>query len=318
MDDFRSAVEALAADVPQRELADAFARIAQVYGGTARETVVSSTTDAIAYACGRGFGTLASVEHVLRQVSSVRPSWRPRSLLDVGAGTGSASWAAVSVFDSIERVVLLERSETMVQIGSRISGSGPSALRDAAWVAGDAARPMDGTFDLVIASYVLGELPERARSGAVRRWFDAAEGELVVVEPGSRDGFAAVRAARAELIGMGAGVTAPCPHEQACPMPDDDWCHFGVRVQRSARQRRVKSGDRGFEDEKFSYIVASKQHAADDRAARILRRPGRPGGHVRLRLCAPDGQVHDVVVAKRERERYQRARNAGWGETFDG
>ena len=97
-------------------------------------------------------------------------------------------------------------------------------------------------------------------------------------------------------------------------MEGGDWCHFGVRVQRSRLQRRVKSGDRGFEDEKFSYVVASKQGPAA-RSARILRRPERHGGHVRLRLCTETG-IDEIVVAKREADRYRRARKAEWGDAF--
>jgi ribosomal protein RSM22 (predicted rRNA methylase) len=118
------------------------------------------------------------------------------------------------------------------------------------------------------------------------------------------------------LIALGATITAPCPHDGTCPMQGGDWCHFGVRVQRSRLQRRVKSGDRGFEDEKYSYVVASKQSPAE-RSSRILRRPERRGGHIRLRLCTDVG-AEDIVVAKRDGERYRWARKAEWGDTFDG
>jgi ribosomal protein RSM22 (predicted rRNA methylase) len=242
----------------------------------------------------------------------VRREWRPVSLLDIGAGIGSASWAALAAFDSIDRVTLIERSPEMVALGRRVAASARAPLRDARWLSGDAARPPDGTWDVVVASYVLGELPDAQRGEVVARWFAAAADELVIVEPGSKDGFEVVRRAREHLIELGATITAPCPHEDACPMAVGDWCHFGVRVQRSRLQRHVKSGDRGYEDEKFSYVVASKQGPVE-RSARILRRPERHGGHVRLRLCTETG-IHEIVVAKREADRYRRARKAEWGD----
>jgi ribosomal protein RSM22 (predicted rRNA methylase) len=317
LDDLRAAVEQIARDVPQRELAAAFDRIAVSYGGPVRRTSTDSVVDAVAYAVGRAPGTYTAASRVLREIAAVRPDWEPASLLDVGAGTASASWAAADVFPSLREITLVEGAEEMSSVGRRIAAAGPSPLAEAAWVAGDAARPPAGRFDLVISSYVLGELPTLTRAEAVCRWFDATEDELAILEPGSRDGFAIVRAARDQLIVLKASITAPCPHEAPCPMQDDDWCHFGVRLQRTSLQRRVKSGDRGFEDEKFSYVAASKQHVSHARARRILRRPERQGGHVRLHVCTADGTAREIVVAKRERERYRRARGAEWGETFE-
>lgn len=315
LDELRAVVESIAQDVPTRELGAAFDRIATSYTGDERRTPVSSTTDAIAYALGRGFGTFASVERALHAVAIVRPDWHPRSLLDVGAGTGSASWAAASVFDSIERVTLVERSEAMMQLGGRVAAFGPPAVRNATWITADAVRPTDDDhFDLVLASFVLGELAVSERDDAVARWFAATDGELVIVEPGSVPGFEVIRAARDQLIATGATISAPCPHDGTCPMTDGDWCHFGVRVQRSRLQRRVTSADRGFEDEKYSYVVASKQ-GRGARSSRILRRPERREGHVRLRLCAESG-IDELVVAKRDAERYRQARKAGWGDRF--
>lgn len=270
-------------------------------------------TDAIAYTLGRGFGTFAAVERVLRSVAQVRPSWRPRSLLDLGAGTGSASWAAVSVFDSIESVTLVERSEVMVRLGGRVFDTGPLPLRNARWVTVDATRPPDGRCDLVVASFVLGELSEQ--EDAIARWFEATGGELVIIEPGSIPGFGTIRAAREQLIASGATITAPCPHDGICPMTDGDWCHFGVRVQRTRLQRHVKSGERGFEDEKYSYVVASTQDVLT-RSPRVLRRPEQHGGHVRLRVCAMPG-LREVVIARREGEHYRRARRLEWGDALD-
>jgi len=307
VDELRSLVEASARDIPVRELSAAFDRIAASYDA-GRRTEVASRTDAVAYALGRALATYSAVECALRETALVRPGWRPRTVLDLGAGIGSASLAAIATFDSIHDVTLVERSEKMMELGTELVSH---SLGDATWLSGDAAHPPDGIWDLVIASYVLSEL---ADADAVERWFDATAGELVIVEAGTPAAFERLRAVRGRLISRGAAITAPCPHENACPMRDGDWCHFGVRVARSRLQRRVKSGERGFEDEKYAYVVASKQGPVA-RSPRILRRPDRRTGHVRLRLCAEQG-VEDIVVSRRHADLYRQARKAVWGEAW--
>ena len=315
LDDLRAAAEAIAHDVPQQELTAAFDRIARSYDGSTRRTHVSTPTEAIAYACARAPGTFTAVGRALAQVALMRPRWEPRTVLDLGAGTGAASWAAIDVFGSITDITLVESSAEMISLGRRVSEAADARLANATWVLGDVSEPPAGSWDLVIASYVLGELPERQRAAAVDRWFDATGGELVVVEPGSRDGFQIVLAVRDRLIERGAPITAPCPHDGPCPMRDGDWCHFGTRVQRSRLQRRLKAGERGYEDERFSYVVGSR-HGVVARSPRVVGPPERHGGHVRLKLCAHGG-LDDVVVAKREPDRYRRARKIAWGDVFE-
>jgi ribosomal protein RSM22 (predicted rRNA methylase) len=311
----RVAVETIADDIPPRELVAAFDRIAGAYEAAVRRTDVTTAVDAVAYACARAPGTYTAVERVLRAITSVQPHWRPRSVLDVGAGIGSAAWAAVAQFDSIADVTLLERSEEMIALGRQVSAAGGEPLVDATWLVGDASQPPEGTWDVVVASYVLGEIPDAERRDVTEQWFAATSGELVVVEPGSKDGFEVVRRAREHLITLGATISAPCPHDGTCPMAGGDWCHFAVRVARTKLQRQIKAGDRGYEDEKYSYVVASRQGPVA-RSPRVVGPPRRRGGHVRLKLCTTDG-LNELIVAKREAERYRSARKLEWGDAFE-
>ncbi len=108
----------------------------------------------------------------------------------------------------------------------------------------------------------------------------------------------------------------PCPHDRPCPLDGDDWCHFAVRLPRSAGHRSAKAAQAGFEDEKFAYVVTARQEVvrAD---ARILRHPQVRGGHVRLELCAEEG-LRSAVVAKSDRAAFRAARKASWGDAFGG
>ena len=102
---------------------------------------------------------------------------------------------------------------------------------------------------------------------------------------------------RRHLIGLGATILAPCPHDLECPMRND-WCHFAVRLPRSAAHRAAKGAKRGFEDEKFSYVVAVRAADPDRGAPRILRHPLVRPGHVRFQLCDPSGELREQTVAR--------------------
>ena len=256
-----------------------------------------------AYLAYRAPATFAAAGAVFRQVARQRPDWAPRSLLDVGAGPGVATWAALEQWPSLEELTLVEAEPEMLAAGREL-------LPEAQWAIGDlwSAR---GPADVVLVSYVLGELDEP--SAAAGRLFDEARDTIVFVEPGTPAGYRRILGARAAVIAHGGHTVAPCPHDLPCPLPADDWCHFAARLPRSRLHRRAKGADLGWEDEKFSYAVLSREHVTPA-AARIIRPPRIRSGHVNLVLSESDGAVRERTIAKRERAAYREARKAGWGD----
>ena len=110
-------------------------------------------------------------------------------------------------------------------------------------------------------------------------------------------------------------MLAPCPHDAPCPLPAGDWCHFATRLARSRTHRLAKGAERGFEDEKFSYIVLYSGAPPGGRR-RVLRRPDLRPGHVVLDLCTADG-LERRTVSKRDGADYRAARKVGWGDTLE-
>ena len=235
-----------------------------------------------------------------------RPDWAPRSLLDVGAGPGVATWAALEQWPSLEELTLVEAEPEMLAAGREL-------LPGARWVEADAASAR-GPADLVVASYVLGELPDPG-SAALQLWEQAAD-TLAVIEPGSRDGYRRVLDARAAMIAAGGHTVAPCPHDLPCPLPADDWCHFAARLPRSRLHRRAKGVELGFEDEKLSYAVLSREPVTPA-AARIIRRPVPRSGYVELVTSDSDGAVRELRIAKSAGPVYRVARKADWGDAIE-
>src|SRR6202000_2264000 len=82
---------------------------------------------------------------------------------------------------------------------------------------------------------------------------------LVIVEPGTPQGYRRILQARDLLLAREARILAPCPHQLPCPLAAPYWCHFAQRVPRSRDHRIVKSSTLAYEDEKFSYLIAVRK-----------------------------------------------------------
>ena len=116
------------------------------------------------------------------------------------------------------------------------------------------------------------------------------------------------------MIDAGGQTVGPCPHDLACPLGSDDWCHFAVRLARSRLHRQAKGVELGYEDEKFSYTALSR--AAGPRAgARIIRQPQIRSGHVNLVTCERDG-IHERTISRKQGARYRDAKSAAWGDAI--
>jgi ribosomal protein RSM22 (predicted rRNA methylase) len=165
----------------------------------------------------------------------------------------------------------------------------------------------------VVASYVLAELPEDQAASVARDLWQSAEGALALIEPGTPDGFARIRLARAALVAAGAHVTAPCTHDGNCPMQDGDWCHFSQRLARSRDHMLLKDASVPFEDERYSYVVVTRENVAH--GARILAPPLETKPGLTFKLCDETG-LRAQFVAARTKDEYRRVRKRGWGDLF--
>lgn len=299
-----------------KSLAGAVSQLSDRYrdggpGPTGRFT--ESALDVAAYVAYRLPATYAAVSAVLEEVSKLLPGFNPHTLLDVGAGPGTTLWAASQIWPSITNTVLLERDPQMTAWGQRLAAyANTPALSQTRWESIDLNSPWQAVpADLVTASYVLGELPEARLIPFVAKLWEHTLSTLVLVEPGTPEGFKRIIAARQSLLTLGAGVVAPCPHQDHC---QSDWCHFATRVARSRIHRQAKASTLAYEDEKFSYLVVSRSLGLPI-TGRIVRHPQIAKGHIKLELCTPAGLIHETVT-KKAGERYRLARHARWGDAF--
>lgn len=317
--DLAAALDAATEDLPLRDLEASVDRLIARYRtpGRADRPILAGRIDAAAYAAYRMPATWGAVRAVLAATAARLPELTPRSLVDVGGGTGAAAWAAAGVFDaSLKDVTVLDQVPDVLDLGRRLARDAFSgAMRHAEWrqVRFPAEIP---AADLVTVSYVLSELASDAQEALVRTAAEHAE-TIAVIEPGTPDGYQRIMAVRDVVLGMGMRVAAPCPHSDACPLLGTrDWCHFASRIHRSPLHRRLKSADLGHEDEKFAYIVATRVPVETSPAGRILRHPQIRKGLVMMQVCQEDGTTAQTLISKRQGDTYRAARDADWGDTW--
>jgi ribosomal protein RSM22 (predicted rRNA methylase) len=322
-----AAIETVASRIPGRDLA----RAAETLSARYREPELDGPlTDAerAAYLIVRAPATFAAVTSSLAELRARRPDLTVSSVLDLGAGPGIASWAALEMFDDVKEITLVERDRGFAALGREILDAAAATARPAtaiAWKHADLRTDWgSATYDLVLISYALGELLADVR----KRVLDAAwratsgDGALVIVEPGTPRHFQGIVDARTWLLAHGAAIAAPCPHAAACPMAAaGDWCHFSVRVPRTREHRRLKAGSLSYEDEKFSYVIATHSPRASSSASspslsRIVRHPYVEKGRITLTRCMPDATIATTPIGRNDREAFKRARKARWGDAW--
>lgn len=319
--DLLQALQQVTAEYSEAELARSTERLIERYRADRPakpgELILVGPLAVAAYLAYRMPATYAAVRTALSQL----PEWPGESAVlrhvDVGGGTGAAVWAVADCWPQIGAHRVVEQSTAAIAIGRRLVEQAASeSVRATEWTqatinASFAVPPAD----LVTISYVLSELAPPMRQALVASAAGAAN-LLVVVEPGTVAGYQRIIDARSQLIAQGLHIVAPCPHDEPCPIgADRDWCHFDARVIRTALHRRIKLAEKSFEDEKFSYLIASKIpiRRADNR---ILRHPVYAKGRVLLTLCESDPGVQLRTVSKRNSDSYRAARDAQWGDTW--
>jgi ribosomal protein RSM22 (predicted rRNA methylase) len=278
---------------------------------------IRDETDALAYALTRLPATYAATVSVLRGLCEEVPGFSPSNLVDAGCGLASASFAALEIWPDIASVELFDRSPQFLALAERLArASRHPALERARVVSADLRAPPRGeAADLVVASYALTEIDDDALPGVVDALWTRAGCALALIEPGTPRDYARLMTLRQRLIGAGARIALPCPHDRPCPLTAPDWCHFATRLARSRDHKLLKDADAPFEDEKFSYIVALRG-LEPARRARIIAPPRPSKWGVGLRLCASGG-IEETTIVKRDKASFNNIRKSAWGDAFN-
>lgn len=317
----RQAVDRALSGTALADLAASAAALSQRYREERRDgrLYIASDLDALAYLAVRLPATYAAVRASFAALAQGRPDFAPKTVLDIGAGPGTALWAAADCWPALEDALLVEASPIFRACGERLAAQARQSdlVPHMTWRTADVGVDAidSAPRDLVIVAYALNELDAEVRRSVLTRLWRATADTLVIVEPGTPAGWQRILAARSQLIEFGAHVIAPCPHANECPLVPPDWCHFAARVARSRLHRQAKGAEVPWEDEKFSYVALSRVSALG-LGARVIARPRKASGRVTLKLCRPDGSAGDQLFSRRDGAPFKRAWRSDWGASL--
>jgi len=335
----RAALERICHGRSRKALGVLAAAQSQNYRAGGGSHTIDTEDQALAYALTRLPATYAAASAALTHLREALPEFRPTSLTDVGAGPGTASFAAVETFSTLSEIRLFDANPYFRALASRLTQTAESAaLRKASYRLGDVltllSEPAAAPADLVIASYVASEMPQGEITHLAKALWAATAAALLVVEPGTPAGYARIMTIRNALIPVGAPdsahaardtahdgdynevpgiyMAAPCPHERACPLTGSDWCHFAQRLPRLRDHLQVKGVSVPFEDEKFCFVAFSRLPPTRI-DARVLAPPVVTKGAITSKLCTPEGLLQDIA-ARRDGITYRRRKDWRWGD----
>jgi len=315
--ELKAALDARLQGVSLNEAAERAAQISQTYRGGGSSTAIRTTADALAYALARMPATYAAVSACLNALGEIRPDFAPSSLLDAGAGPGTASWAAAEALPSLKDFTLIDANGALRTLALDL-GRDSHRLQTMDYQRGEVLTALATAeqADFVVASYMIGEIAQPRQAELAELLWSRTRDTLLVVEPGSPAGYMRIIALRERLIKLGAHVAAPCPHDGKCPLQPPDWCHFTQRLPRLRAHKQLKRADLPFEDEKFSYVALMRSPPLQ-RPGRVLAQPIVSKADISVKLCTSSG-ISNTVVPRRDKTSYQRSKKLSWGDAvFD-
>lgn len=255
--------------------------------------------DRLAYLCTRMPATYAVMQRVFQERHTPLTS-----VVDFGAGLGTSLWA----LPQSVTLHLIEHDPGLIALGKSLTKRGT-------WEASDFTKLTDiPPAQVYLFSYALTEIDPKLYPSLMEKFFQSVEEEIIIIEPGTPAGFQRILALRTLFLKLGGHLLAPCPHQAACPMEGSNWCHFSERLPRTPWHRMLKEAEKGYEDEKYSYLIVSKKPFEKcQRKKRILRVPNKRRGHILFELCTEEG-IQKKIISKKDKDNYKLSKKLKWGD----
>lgn len=262
-------------------------------------SVFESNGDSAVYAISRMPATFAVIYTLISDLIKQGLIKQVDSVIDIGSGTGAGFFACREIFDDI-KVSLFERDDNMIQVFDKFE-TGVKAkkfnfIRD----------EIKERADIVMSSYVFSELNEDGRRVALKKMIDCSNKYVLIVDTGTPRTYENFMKLKKLVYDFGLKVIAPCCSEK-CGLKND-YCQFYARVERSGLMKMSKSAELSYEDEKYFYLLISKdENMVLQDKKRVIRRPQIKTNFVELKLCTTSG-VCEEKFTKKDKELYKLAK----------
>ncbi len=298
--------------VPQlAELRTVYENMSGRYRQSYSEKSLKTEKEALAYCLARLPATLTVLEKVLTEYKELAaPSIQ--SVADLGCGPALSAVMLQTIFPSLRHITSVEQNPSMWAVAHKlIQGLAGVTLERA-----DLRNYTPPLADLMIFSYSLGELDEKQQDLILSKAWDQATHALIVIEPGTPQGFQTQARLRALLIEKSGYILAPCGHNGVCPLKGtpNDWCHFPIHVPRSRAHQFLKNASLSYEVEKYIYVIATKKPIKIDQQ-RLIRPPLKRHGHTVLDVCTEQGIARQTFT-KSKNENYAALHHLEWGDLY--
>src|ERR1700716_3604074 len=135
--ELKAALEAKLHGLSRVDAAERSARISETYRSGGSSAAIRIEADALAYALVRMPATYAAVAASLNALYEVRPDFKPKTLLDIGAGPGTATWAAAETFPSLADFTSVDANPALRTLALGLFGRS-ARLSDVRYTRGDA------------------------------------------------------------------------------------------------------------------------------------------------------------------------------------
>lgn len=256
------------------------------------------------YAISRMPATFAVTKSVLDEMVIENNFNDIETIFDIGSGTGAGYLALSETFENAD-IKLFEREDNMIFAFSKIFDY-PVSKFDIVH------SKINEKSDLVLCSYVLSEMTESDRKIAIDNLLKMTDKYLLLIDTGTPETFREYMEIKKYVLNSGYSVIAPC--KTNCCDLGEDYCQFYARVERSKLMKMAKDAELSYEDEKYFYLLISKEKTQENNKCRVIRRPSYETNRVKLVVC--DDGKKDIVITKSDKEKYKKSRKIKINEEF--
>ena len=275
-----------------------------------RSAILKSIDEASAVAYSTYFGVINAVK-VQKLLSLLPPEFTPSSILDFGAGCGTASMAAIWHYQKSSAISLVEISPGMTTVAKKLLNHKTGELYTHKNLS---EVPKAKTFDLVVAANSINELPQSDQPTTVSALWQRTNpgGYLILLEPGTQELSANLVALREFMVQSHGGEPAfsiayPCTHHNPCLLLKNDsgWCHRELQIARTPLLRQLDAA-LGFNKHtvSFSALILHKESTKNipnsSAEYRVITAPQKNKIGTTGYLCGADHQGL-VTLTKRSR-----------------